>query len=121
MNQLPPPLWHGLLTVPPGLTAGLPKPVGSGRRPAVGGRGTVRRPCHNACSSAAAQGSTVLGDRLEHGRGRLLPSRRPWTNRLGRSLPLPPTTMRDGRSEAFAEYINPPTAMHTVATIVAYL
>ncbi len=43
-------LWHGLPTVPPGSTAGLPEPVrlkkGSGR-PSVSRSGTVRRPCHN--------------------------------------------------------------------------
>src|SRR5205085_664487 len=45
------PLWHGLRTVPPGRTAGLPEPVRPGWmpwRPPVGRSGTVRRPCHNA-------------------------------------------------------------------------
>jgi len=36
-------LWHGLLTVPLGMTAGLRR-CG---RPAVESGGTVRRPCHN--------------------------------------------------------------------------
>src|SRR5262249_41591868 len=49
-------LWHGLPTVPPGPTEGLPEPVrrrkASGR-PSVGGRGTVRRPCHNGHVVAA--------------------------------------------------------------------
>src|SRR5262245_59380853 len=39
-------LWHGLLTVPPEPTAGLPS-MRDQRRPSVGGRGRVRRPCHN--------------------------------------------------------------------------
>ena len=39
-------LWHGLLTVPPVPTEGLPRPDAT-RRPSVGASGTVRRPCHN--------------------------------------------------------------------------
>jgi hypothetical protein len=41
-----PELWHGLLTVPLLLTAGLPKL----RRPSVGPGGTVRRPYHNGAT-----------------------------------------------------------------------
>src|SRR5207248_2487563 len=39
-------LWHGLLTVPPGPTAGLQEPASAGR-PTVNAGGLVGRPGHN--------------------------------------------------------------------------